>query len=102
MTSVRQGNRAHGVVELRGDGAAEETHRIVMQVLQLAGLELRCIHTPGHTPGHMVLYLPRQRLLFSGDHILFDITPNIAVWSTVPHSLADYLASLDKLRGLLE
>lgn len=70
------------------------------QVLQLAGLELRCIHTPGHTPGHMVLYLPRQRLLFSGDHILFDITPNIAVWSTVPHSLADYLASLDKLRGL--
>lgn len=69
-------------------------------VISLGGLEVRCIHTPGHTPGHMVLYLPEQGLLFTGDHVLFDITPNISVWSGVPHSLADYLASLDKIRSL--
>jgi len=69
-------------------------------VLPLGGLEVRCIHTPGHTPGHMVLYLPKEQLLFSGDHILFDITPNISVWDGVPHSLADYLASLEKIRAL--
>lgn len=69
-------------------------------VLALGDLSIRCIHTPGHTPGHMVLYLPRERLLFSGDHILFDITPNISVWRGVPHSLADYLDSLEKIRGL--
>lgn len=69
-------------------------------VILLGQLEVRCVHTPGHTPGHMALYLPEQRLLFSGDHILFDITPNIAVWHGVPHSLKDYLTSLDKIRGL--
>lgn len=69
-------------------------------VLTLGELEIQCIQTPGHTPGHMVLYLPKQQLLFTGDHILFDITPNIAVWNGVPCSLEDYLASLDKVRVL--
>lgn len=69
-------------------------------IIRLGDLEVRCIHTPGHTPGHMVLYLPKEQLLFSGDHILFDITPNIAVWNGVPHSLEDYLTSLDKIRDL--
>lgn len=69
-------------------------------ILTLGNLNIRCIHTPGHTPGHMVLYLPGEQLLFTGDHILFDITPNIAVWSGVPHSLEDYLNSLEKIRAL--
>lgn len=69
-------------------------------IIRLGDLEVRCIHTPGHTPGHMVLYLPQKQLLLSGDHILFDITPNIAVWNGVPRSLEDYLESLDKIRGL--
>ena len=69
-------------------------------VIGLGDLEIRCVHTPGHTPGHMTLYLPEQRLLFTGDHILFDITPNISVWNGVPRSLEDYLSSLDKIRSL--
>ena len=32
-----------------------------------------------------------------GDHVLFDITPNITDWWDVPDSLGDYLRSLDKL-----
>ncbi len=28
---------------------------------------LRVVHTPGHTPGSVCLYAPRDRLLFSGD-----------------------------------
>ena len=69
-------------------------------VITLGGLEIQCVHTPGHTPGHMVLYLPKEQLLFTGDHILFDITPNIVMWSGVPHSLEDYLGSLEKIRAL--
>lgn len=63
-------------------------------------VEVRTLLTPGHTPGHMVLYLPKERLLFSGDHVLFDITPNISVWYEVPHSLSDYIDSLRKIRAL--
>lgn len=59
-----------------------------------------CIHTPGHTPGHLCLYCAEQQLLFSGDHILFDITPNLTVWDGIPNSLANYLASLEKIKRL--
>ncbi len=68
--------------------------------IYLGKLEIQCIHTPGHTPGHTVLYLPETQILFSGDHILFDITPNISIWNGVPQSLADYLQSLQKIRRL--
>lgn len=34
-----------------------------------------------------------------GDHVLFDITPNITDWWDVPDSLGNYLRSLDKLEA---
>lgn len=68
--------------------------------IPLGETEIRTICTPGHTPGHMMLYLPKRQLLFSGDHILFDITPNIGVWGDLDHSLADYISSLEKTRTL--
>ena len=35
--------------------------------------DVRLIHTGGHTPGHTVLYLPEQRLLFCGDALKFKL-----------------------------
>lgn len=61
---------------------------------------IRAICTPGHTPGHMVLYLPEEKLLFSGDHILFDITPNITCWPGVTDPLSSYIDSLKNIRKL--
>jgi glyoxylase-like metal-dependent hydrolase (beta-lactamase superfamily II) len=62
------------------------------------GWELRAIHTPGHSPGHLCFYLPEQRLMLTGDHVLPRITPNI---SYHPQSGADplgqFLDSLDKV-----
>jgi glyoxylase-like metal-dependent hydrolase (beta-lactamase superfamily II) len=55
---------------------------------------LRAIKTPGHTPNHIVLYEAKRKLLFAGDHILKDITPNITRWEDVPDSLGNYLNSL--------
>lgn len=31
---------------------------------------VRVIHTPGHTPGHVVFYWPKRRALFTGDNIV--------------------------------
>jgi glyoxylase-like metal-dependent hydrolase (beta-lactamase superfamily II) len=61
---------------------------------------LECVETPGHTMGHMCLYEPDRKILFSGDHILEDITPNIQSWSDDGHPLRDYLQSLDKVMEL--
>lgn len=69
-------------------------------LLTVGDVTLRCIHTPGHTPGHVCLYIENEKLLFSGDHVLFDITPNISIWNDVPASLADYMDSLKKINAL--
>ncbi len=61
---------------------------------------MECIHTPGHTPGHICLYLANRQILFSGDHILFDITPNISVWIDFDNPLFNYLSSLERLKSL--
>jgi glyoxylase-like metal-dependent hydrolase (beta-lactamase superfamily II) len=67
-------------------------------VADLPGWSLRAVHTPGHTPGHLCFAEERTGLLFSGDHVLPRITPNI---STTHRGLADplrdYLTALTAL-----
>jgi glyoxylase-like metal-dependent hydrolase (beta-lactamase superfamily II) len=56
---------------------------------------LEAFITPGHTPGHVCLFLPEEKIMFSGDHILQKITPNISLHSySGPDPLSDYLNSL--------
>jgi glyoxylase-like metal-dependent hydrolase (beta-lactamase superfamily II) len=65
------------------------------------GWRLRAVHTPGHTLGHLCFVDERSRRLFSGDHVLPRITPNISVHRVGrDHQLEDYLGSLAKVRGL--
>lgn len=70
------------------------------EVLTYGAHELRCILTPGHTPGHMCLYDPAYKWLFCGDHVLFHISPNICRWESMPDALGSYLESLAKVRDL--
>ena len=60
----------------------------------------RVVETPGHTPGHLSLYEPQSRILFSGDHVLFVISPSIALFPNGADGLQAYLDSLDKVRRL--
>lgn len=69
-------------------------------VIDLGTCSLECLHTPGHTPGHICLYDREHKYLFSGDHILFGISPNITSWPDVPDSLGSYLQSLEKIRKM--
>ncbi|MCW2700653.1 MAG: Beta-lactamase-like Metallo-hydrolase [Blastococcus sp.] len=64
----------------------------------LPGWSLRAVHTPGHTPGHLCFAEERTGLLFSGDHVLPRITPNISTTSDgLADPLRDYLAALDRI-----
>lgn len=60
---------------------------------------LQVLWTPGHSPGHICLYSEQHRVLFSGDHILPTITPNIA-WQPGHNPLGNYLSSLAMLDGI--
>lgn len=69
-------------------------------MIEIGDFRLQCLSTPGHTPGHICLYEGSKRLLFSGDHILYNITPHIESWAYTVNSLRDYLDSLDKMYHL--
>jgi glyoxylase-like metal-dependent hydrolase (beta-lactamase superfamily II) len=62
---------------------------------------LRAILTPGHTPGHVCIYDEKNQLLFSGDHVLMDVTSHIspAILGN-DDQLGLYLESLKKVGSL--
>ena len=64
------------------------------------GWQLRAVHTPGHTPGHLCFAEGRTGLLFSGDHVLPRISPNISsTHNGTADPLRDYLDSLAAVGG---
>lgn len=71
------------------------------ETISTGRFELQVIWTPGHSPGHICLYEPENRLLFSGDHVLPVTTPNISI-HIEEHidPLDDYLKSLQKISKL--
>ena len=62
---------------------------------------VRVIHVPGHADNQIVLHDEARGILFAADHLLLGITPNIGRWpESMPHPLARYLESLERMRGL--
>ena len=59
---------------------------------------LETILVPGHTPGNTMFYIRDHQIMFTGDHILFDITPNITHWDGFEDSLGSYLDQLRHVR----
>jgi len=43
-------------------------------VIDTGVCQLRMILVPGHTPGNAMFYIPDKKIMFTGDHVLFDIT----------------------------
>lgn len=59
----------------------------------LAGYEFHVVYTPGHTPEHISLYEPHQKILFAGDFIL-DAAPGVMQFESQTHLLYKYLSKL--------
>jgi glyoxylase-like metal-dependent hydrolase (beta-lactamase superfamily II) len=63
--------------------------------------EFKIVLTPGHSPGHICLYEPKRKLLFSGDHILPDIFPHVGLHpQSGENPLGDFFNSLEALANL--
>jgi glyoxylase-like metal-dependent hydrolase (beta-lactamase superfamily II) len=84
--------------------AADPGHRLGAQgltpgqVVTAAGCDVRVVATPGHSADSVCLHLPADRALLTGDTVLGRGTTVIARGG----SLADYLASLGRLRALAD
>ncbi|MCM3584290.1 MBL fold metallo-hydrolase [Mesobacillus maritimus] len=64
---------------------------------QVANHEIIFLHTPGHTKGHLNLYIPTEKILLAGDNILSEGT----TWIGKPDGdMTDYLHSLKRLQSM--
>lgn len=69
--------------------------------LSIGERPVQAIRTQGHSDGHFMFYHADEALLFSGDHVLLTITPNIGLWiESEPDPLGRYLQSLADLASL--
>jgi glyoxylase-like metal-dependent hydrolase (beta-lactamase superfamily II) len=64
-------------------------------VLEVDGMHLRAIHTPGHASNHLCYLLEEEGLLFSGDHVMDGST---VVISPPDGDMAAYMQSLARVR----
>ena len=67
------------------------------QRVDLGGITLETIHTPGHTPGHLSFYIPEANLLFTAD---VDLTPFGPFYGHDFADIGDFLQSIKRLRQL--
>ena len=71
------------------------------ETLDFGVYRLEVIWTPGHSPGHMCFYERAQRAIFTGDHVLPTITPNVSLHpQQTGNPLGDYIAALQRLEPL--
>jgi glyoxylase-like metal-dependent hydrolase (beta-lactamase superfamily II) len=72
------------------------------QEMTAGGRSMRVVSTPGHSRGHVSLYLPEERLLIAGDHVLPHITPNLSPDLVEPgfRPLRSFLGALERVGSL--
>ena len=71
------------------------------EVFEMGRHSLRVEWTPGHSPGHICLYDTGEGLLFAGDHILPELSPNIGLHpQSTPDPLHDYLHGLRRMAAI--
>jgi hydroxyacylglutathione hydrolase len=94
--------RAEGGAPLYGfriDPGPEPTIDLIQgQTLRLGGVTIVVRHTPGHTPGHVVLYCAEEKLCFCGDLIFQGSVGRTDLpggsWETLEHSIREQIYTL--------
>lgn len=62
--------------------------------LDVAGVTLTALHTPGHAPDHLCFVLEGTGIMFSGDHVM---AWNTSVVAPPEGKMSDYIAALERL-----
>ena len=65
--------------------------------IDMGGLTLVTLHSPGHSPGHLAFHIPEHEMLFSAD---VDLTPFGPFYGHDFAEIDDFIQSIDKLKNL--
>ncbi len=68
--------------------------------IQVGTTNLEVVDAAGHTPGHLALLHRESGMLFSGDHILFSISPGLGLRLGIVDTMGIYLSNLQKVLDL--
>jgi len=71
------------------------------EMVKLGDYEYQVILTPGHSDGHICFYNMEYGVIFAGDHLLHEISPNISLMpqpGADPNPLRSFLISLNYIR----
>ncbi|MDY6852193.1 MAG: MBL fold metallo-hydrolase [Thermodesulfobacteriota bacterium] len=67
------------------------------EIIDLAGVRVEVIPTPGHTPGHCSFFFPKPGLLFLGD---YDLTPFGPYYGDAHSDIDATIVSVNRLRRI--
>jgi alkyl sulfatase BDS1-like metallo-beta-lactamase superfamily hydrolase len=71
-----------------------------LQTLTIAGITLQFFETGGESASHIAVYLPEQKILFSGDEIQGPNYPNLhSLRGTKPRDAQKWIDALDRMRS---
>lgn len=76
------------------DGLVCDRHLADGDTVEGTEFTLQAVHTPGHASNHLCFLLERERLLFSGDHVMDGST---VVITPPDGDMAEYLSSIERL-----
>lgn len=68
--------------------------------LQIAGLDIQLIHSPSETPDNIILWLPSQKVVATGDSLTPTLPPIFTARGQRVRDPDGYLKSLDLMRSL--
>lgn len=117
---ISHNNRNYKISRFRREGFPEEEIKKVFPVkkkqqipvrrefiflkdrnrIPFAGYDLRCIHTPGPTKGHICFYLTDYKILFSGALLPQEGYPSSDVWKGRANALEHMIDSLEMLKKI--
>ena len=99
--SIKKSTGARIVLHSSGVARAKKGYQVTGDipvddgyVLDIGGLSLEIIHTPGHSPASVCVYVRESKILFTGDHILGIGT---TVVDAPEGDMTQYIDSLKKL-----
>jgi glyoxylase-like metal-dependent hydrolase (beta-lactamase superfamily II) len=78
----------------RADGYVEDRDK-----LMIGSIEVEVIHTPGHSPGHVMYYLPAEKVLVGGDLIICGAVGRTDLPDSDPEALDKSIRRVMELPG---
>ena len=67
LTQIPEQARLFGLGDVPAPASPDRLLTSESERVELDSIRLRTLYTPGHAPGHLSLYMPEEKILFSGD-----------------------------------